>query len=332
MASLSAGRPLGRWVLLGFALAASLAWTTGVVAQKYPSRPIRVVIPFPPGGNVDTFARVLLRYVEEDLGQPMVIDNRGGANGIVGADTVAKAAPDGYTIMVTSFGLAVNQYIVKKLPFDLRTDFLPVTNIAIGLGYLMVSHPGVPVKTVKDVIALAKSQPGQVRYSTAGIGNGQHLTGALFALKAGIDMLHVPYKGGGPALNAVMGGEVQFHYPAGSVGIPQVKAGRVRGIAFTGEKRLSSLPEMPTIGETLPGFVADAGWHGVFAPAKTPPAIVARLQQAIYKALQVPLVHENFVSNGYQPKGDVPAVWAKAYQEELKRLAEIAKAAKLEPQ
>jgi len=332
MASLSAGRPLGRWVLLGFALAASLAWTTGVVAQKYPSRPIRVVIPFPPGGNVDTFARVLLRYVEEDLGQPMVIDNRGGANGIVGADTVAKAAPDGYTIMVTSFGLAVNQYIVKKLPFDLRTDFLPVTNIAIGLGYLMVSHPGVPVKTVKDVIALAKSQPGQLRYSTAGIGNGQHLTGALFALKAGIDMLHVPYKGGGPALNAVMGGEVQIHYPAGSVGIPQVKAGKVRGIAFTGEKRLSSLPEMPTIGETLPGFVADAGWHGVFAPAKTPPAIVARLQQAIYKALQVPLVHENFVSNGYQPKGDVPAVWAKAYQEELKRLAEIAKAAKLEPQ
>ena len=332
MVSNSAGCSLVRCGLLGFAFAASLAWTTGVVAQKYPSRPIRVVIPFPPGGNVDTFARVLLRYVEEDLGQPMVIDNRGGANGIVGADTVAKAAPDGYTIMVTSFGLAVNQYIVKKLPFDLRTDFLPVTNIAIGLGYLMVSHPGVPVKTVKDVIALAKSQPGQLRYSTAGIGNGQHLTGALFALKAGIDMLHVPYKGGGPALNAVMGGEVQIHYPAGSVGIPQVKAGKVRGIAFTGEKRLSSLPDMPTIGETLPGFVADAGWHGVFAPAKTPPAIVARLQQAIYKALQVPLVHENFVSNGYQPKGDAPAVWAKAYQEELKRLAEIAKAAKLEPQ
>jgi len=207
-----------------------------------------------------------------------------------------------------------------------------VTNIAIGTGYLMVSHPSLPVKTVKDLIALAKSQPGQIRYSTAGIGNGQHLAGALFALKAGVDMLHVPYKGGGPALNAVMGGEVQIHYPAGSVGIPQVKAGRVRGIAFTGEKRLPSLPDMPTIGETLPGFVADAGWHGVFAPPKTPPAIVTRLQQAIHKALQVPLVHENFVSNGYLPKGDAPEVWAKAYQEELKRLAEIAKAAKLEPQ
>lgn len=314
-------------------LAASIAIASGFAgAQSYPNRPIRVVIPFPPGGNVDTFARFLLRYVEEDLGQTMVIDNRGGANGIVGGETVAKAAPDGYTIMITSFGLAVNQYLVKQMPFDLRKDFQPITNIAIGNGYLMVANPSVPVRTVKDLIALAKSQPGQVRYSTAGVGNGQHLAGALFVLKAGVDMLHVPYKGGGPALSAVMGGEVQIHYPAGSVGIPQVKAGKVRGIAFTGEKRLAALPDMPTVGETLPGFVADAGWHGAFAPAGTPAAIVGRLQQSIRKALQVPAVRENFVSNGYDPKGDPPAVWAKAYQEELKRLGEIAKAAKLEPQ
>jgi tripartite-type tricarboxylate transporter receptor subunit TctC len=185
---------------------------------------------------------------------------------------------------------------------------------------------------VKDVIALAKSQPGQIRYSTAGVGNGQHLAGALFALKAGVDMLHVPYKGGGPALTAVMGGEVQIHYPAGSVGIPQVKSGRVRGIAFTGEKRLTALPDMPTIGETLPGFVADAGWHGVFAPPKTPAAIVTRLQQSISKALKIASVHEYFVSNGYEPKGDPPAVWTKAYLVDLERLGEIAKAAKLEPQ
>jgi len=318
--------------LIALAVAAAAGAAGAADGQVYPNRPVRVVVPFPPGGNVDTFARMLFRHVEEDLGQPMVIDNRGGANGILGADTVAKAAPDGYTLMVTSFGLAVNQYIVKKLPFDLRKDFLPVTNIAIGTGYLMVAHPAVPAKTVKDLIALAKSQPGQIRYSTAGIGNGQHLAGALFALKAGVDMLHVPYKGGGPALNAVMGGEVQIHYPAGSVGIPQVKAGRVRGIAFTGEKRLAALPEMPTVGETLTGFVADAGWHGAFVPPGTSHAIVNRLQQSIRKALQVPAVHENFVSNGYDPKGDPPAVWAKAYQEELKRLAEIAKAAKLEPQ
>jgi tripartite-type tricarboxylate transporter receptor subunit TctC len=218
------------------------------------------------------------------------------------------------------------------MPFDLEKDFAPITNYAIGTGYLMVAHPAFPAKTVKDVIAQAKSQPGKIRYSTAGVGNGQHLAGALFALKAGVDMLHVPYKGGGPALNAVMGGETQIHYPAGSVGIPQVKSGRVRGIAFTGAKRLTSLPELPTIGETLPGVVADAGWHGLFAPAKTPPAILNRLHQSMRKAMQIPQVHDYFVSNGYDPKVDPPAVWAKGYREELKRLAEIAKAAKLEPQ
>ncbi len=315
-------------IALSAIAAAGAAW-----AQAYPVRPIRVIVPFPPGGNVDVFSRVLFRHVEEGLGQPIVIENRGGANGILGAEILRNATPDGYTYMNTSFGLAVNKFIVKKLPFNLDTDFLPVTNVAIGTGYLMVAHPSFPAKTVKELIALAKQQPGKIRYSTAGVGNGQHLAGAMFNLKAGVDMQHVPYKGGGPAANAVLGGEVQIHYPAGSVGVPHVKAGRLRGLAFTGAKRLVSLPDLPTIAEAaLPGFVADAGWHGMFAPLKTPMARVTRFQQAVHKALQVPQVRDHFVNNGYEPRGESPAVWAKAYHADLKRLGEIAKAAKIEPQ
>jgi tripartite-type tricarboxylate transporter receptor subunit TctC len=320
------------WICLALALLAPAA-AGAAEAPSYPSRPIRLIVPFPPGGNVDVFSRVLFRHVEEELGQPIVIDNRGGANGILGADTLKNATPDGYTFMNTSFGLAVNKFVVKKLPFDLEKDFLPVTKVAVGTGYLMVSHPAFPVKTVKELIATAKSKPGQIRYSTAGVGNGQHLAGALFCLKAGIDMLHVPYKGGGPAANAVLGGEVQVHYPAGSVGVPHVKAGRLRALAFTGAKRLVSLPEVPTIAEAaLPGFEADAGWHGMFAPLKTPAAAVTRMQQAVHKALQVPQVRDHFVNNGYEPSGESPAAWAKSYRESLMRLGEIAKAAKIEPQ
>lgn len=306
-------------------LAGSAAW-----AQKnYPTRPVRMVIPFPPGGNVDVFARVLYRQVESELGQPIVIDNRGGANGLLGADIVAQATADGYTMLNVSFSFAVNPAIRKKMPFDVVKDFVPVTNVALGLGYLMVVNPKVPATNVKELIALANKQ--QVRYSTAGVGNGQHLAGALFEQKAGVKMLHVPYKGGGPANNAVLGGEVHLHYPAASVGVPHVKAGRLRAVAFMGAERLEALPDVATVGETIPGFVFDSGWHGVFAPARTPMAIVTRMQQAIHKALQVPPVRNHFVSNGYLPQGDPPAVWAKKFRAELKRYAEVARIAGIEP-
>ena len=320
-----------------YLVAAAVALSTLVVAgaphaQNYPSRPVRVLIPFPPGGNVDVFGRVLWPQVEKELGQTVVIDNRGGANGMLGSSIVANATPDGYTMLHTSFAFAVNPSIVKKMPFDVVKDFAPVTDVALGTGYLMVSHPGFPPKTVKELIALAKQQPGQVRYSSAGVANGQHLAGELFATKAGIEMLHVPYKGGGPAVTAVVGGEVQLHFPAPAVGIPHVKAGRLRGIAFTGGKRLTALPDVPTVAETIPGFLADAGWHGVFAPAKTPPAILRKVQESIHKALQVPRVRDHFVNNGYEPQGHTPAEWAKLFQADLKRYAEITRSAKIEPQ
>jgi tripartite-type tricarboxylate transporter receptor subunit TctC len=324
-------------IIVGIALlAAGFAHgqaTSAGSGQAYPTRPVRVLIPFPPGGNVDVFGRVLWPVVEKELGQTVVIDNRGGANGILGSHIVANATPDGYTFLHVSFSFAVNPSIVKKLPFDVVKDFAPVTDVALGTGYLLVAHAKFPPNTVKELIALAKREPGSVRYSSAGVANGQHLTGALFATKAGIDLLHVPYKGGGPAVTAVVGGEVQLHFPAPAVGIPHVKAGRLKGLGFTGGKRLTTLPDVPTIAEAaLPGFLADAGWHGVFAPAKTPPAIVKKMQESIHKALQVPHVRDYFLNNGYEPQGHAPAEWAKLFQADLKRYAEITHAAKIEPQ
>ncbi len=310
--------------LLAFVMAGN------VFGQAYPTRPIRLIVPFPPGGNVDVFSRVLFRQVELELGQNIVIDNRGGANGLIGADVVANAVPDGYTLLNTSFAFAVNPSILKKMPFDIKKDFAPITNVALGLGYLMVINNDVPAKTVPELIALAKKRP--ISYSTAGIGNGQHLAGALFTLKAGIDMLHVPYKGGGPAMTALLGGEVQVHFPAGSVGVPLVKQGRARALGFTGAKRLSSLPDVPTVGESVPGYVADAGWHGMFAPAKTPAAIVKKVQMAVHKALQEPKVRSHFVDNGYEPQGDPPDVWAKKFRADVDLFADIVKKAKIERQ
>ena len=318
-----------RFVFVTLSLLA-LAMTGNAIAQEYPSRPIRLIVPFPPGGNVDVFARVLYREVESIIGTNFVIDNRGGANGLIGADAVKNANADGYTLLNTSFAFAVNPAIRKEMPFDIVRDFTPVTNVATGLGYLVVVNPKLPVKNIAELIELAKKQP--LSYSTAGVGNGQHLAGSLLTHMAKIKMLHVPYKGGGPAAAAVVGGEVQIHFPAGSVGVPHHKAGRVRAIAFTGAKRLSSMPEIPTVGETVKGYVSDAGWHAVFGPAKMPMPIARKVQQAIHKALQNPKVNAHFVDNGYEPNGDTPEVWTKLFRADVKRFAQLAKDAGIDPQ
>jgi tripartite-type tricarboxylate transporter receptor subunit TctC len=316
-----------------------LAWTAacagaaGAWAQTYPTHPVRLVVPFPPGGNVDTYARALAQQLEFQLGQPIVIDNRGGANGILGCDIVANAAPDGYTLLATSFAFAVNPGIYKKLPYDTEKDFTPVTTYALGLGYLLTANPALPARSVKELIALGRNKDNPLRYSSAGIGNGTHLAAELFALKAGIEMLHVPYKGGGPALTAALGGEVQITFPAVAVGAPHVKAGRLRALGFTGATRVPSLPDVPTIAEAgLPGFQFDSGWHAMFAPAKLAPATLARLYTAVSKALAAPKFREFLASGGYEARAYPPAEFKSRVASDIKLYAGVVKAAKIEPQ
>ena len=302
------------------------------VAADYPNRPIRLVVAFPPGGNVDVFARLMARQVETQIGQQIVVDNRaGGANGIVGYDIVAKAPPDGYTLLSAAFAFVVNPALYGKLPYDTEKDFVPITNFVLGLGYVLTVNGGLPAHSVRELIALAKTQP--LSYSSAGIGNGQHLAAELFRLKAGIPLLHVPYKGGGPALAAVASGETQLSFPSPIPVAPHVKSGRVRALGFTGDTRVSSLPDVPTIAEAgLPGFKFDAGWHAWFAPARTPPAIINRVYAEIKRALDDPKLREAFVTGGYEPKGDTPVEFQKTFRTDIKRYAEIVKAAKIEAQ
>ena len=314
-------------------LLAAFLGSTGFAAgaADYPDRPIRLIVAFPPGGNVDVFARLLARQVETQIGQQIVVDNRaGGANGIVGYDIVAKAPADGYTLLSAAFAFVVNPALYDKLPYDTEKDFTPITNFVLGLGYVLTVNGGVPAQSVRELIALAKNANEPLRYSSAGISNGQHLAAELFRLKAGIPLLHVPYKGGGPALTAVVSGETQLSFPSPIPVAPHVKSGRVRALGFTGGTRVSLLPDVPTIAEAgLPGFIFDAGWHAWFAPARTPPAIVNRVYAEVKKALEAPKLREAFIAGGYEPKGDTPAEFQKSFRTDIRRYAAIVKAAKI---
>jgi tripartite-type tricarboxylate transporter receptor subunit TctC len=299
--------------------------------DNYPNHPIRLVVPAPSGGSVDVMARLLARQLETQLGQTIVVDNRGGANGIIGFDIVSKAPADGYTLVSTASAFAINPAIYRKLPYDTEKDFVPIANFANGPGYLLVVHPSVPATTLRELVTLAREKP--LRYGTAGIGNGQHLVAELLNMTAGIQLQHVPYKGAAPAFNAVLSGEVHVHFAAVITALAQVKAGRLRALGFTGVTRLGVLPEVPTFSESAyPGFVYQTGWHAWFAPARTPEAIVERLHVEIRRALNAPQLRESFLAAGSEPIGDTRAEFAKILHADLKRYAEIARAAKIEPQ
>ena len=311
-----------------------VAFASGLAsAQSYPTRPVRLVVPFVPGGTIDAYARALARQVESQMGQPIVIDNRAGANGILGADVVAKAAPDGYTLLNNAASFVINASMYKKLPYDTARDFTPITNFVKGLGYLLVAHPSVPASSVKELIELAKKKPNAVRFSSPGIGNGQHLAAELMNMKTGIQMLHVPYKGSSPALAAVLGGEVQVAFQTPSSVLPLIQGGKLKALGFSGEKRLPALSNVPTIAEAgVPGYTYDVAWHAWFGPAGMPSAIVNRLYAEIRKALQEPKLVAFFREGGFEPRADAPAEFAKIFRADIKRYGDIVKAAKIEPE
>ena len=306
------------------------ALAAGAAAQEWPARPIRLIVPFPPGGATDVNARAIAKEVERVLGQPLVIDNRGGANSIIGCDLVAKSAPDGYTLMHISVAFAINPSTYRKLPFDTSRDFTPITNPIVGQGSLLAVNPTLPVKSVVELVALAKKQ--QLSFGSPGVGNVLHLIAEAFSSRAGISMLHVPYKGSAPALTALMAGEVQVMVVPPLIAIPHVKSGRLRPLGYSGAKRLPAIADVPTIAEAgLPGFSMDTGWHAWFGPARTPAPIVARVHEAILKSLQVPSLREFLLAGGYDPTADPPARFQKDFQNDIKRWGELVRLAKIEP-
>jgi tripartite-type tricarboxylate transporter receptor subunit TctC len=310
-----------------FALAALAAAPAVSTAQSYPTKPIRLIVPFPPGGGVDFIGRIVGQKLTERLGQQVAIDNRAGANGIVGLEALKSSAPDGYTIAAASAGpLAVNPFIYAKLPHDVLRDFTHIANM-VNFPLLLVAHPSLPVKNVKELIALARSKPGQVSYSSPGAGNSAHLAAELFNSMAKTKILHVPYKGTAPAVVAVLSGEAQLTYSSIPSILPHVKSGRVRAIGVGNAQRVPSLPEFPTISEAgLPGFEAYA-WGGMIGPANMPPAIVQRLSREINEVLKQKDVAERMLAEGTIPTPSTPEEFTAYIRAELKKWGDVVKMA-----
>jgi len=312
-------------IALIVALLAGASW-----GQAFPARPIRMMIPQPPGGTMDTMARALSEPLVRGLGQNIVIDNRSGANGIIAGETLARAVPDGHTLLYTSASLVNNQLVHTKLPFDTLRDFAPVTLVNRLPGYLVLINPRVPAQSLKELIELSKSSP--VHYGSSGVGNSQHLLGELINSRSGARLAHVPYKGFALIMNALMGNEIQVAFGSPTTVVPHIKAGRLRAIAYTGPKRWSGMPELPTAGESIPGFVYEASWHGIFAPAATPQAIVLRIQAEVARALRVPRVREFMEEGGHIPDGGSPAEFRQFLKAYFRDTAEQMRIAGVKPE
>jgi len=312
-------------------LAAAMLLHTAANGQSWPAKPVRFVVPFPPGGSTDIAARSVADRLATALGKPVIVENRSGANGALGTGEVARAAPDGYTILFAADQVTTLPLVVKNLPYDILRDFAPITEVTTQPIALAV-HPSVPAKTVAELIAYAKANPGKLSFGHSGTGSGQHLSGELFKKMAAIDMVHVPYKGGAPAVLDLVAGQV----PVGVLGstplIPHHKAGRVRILAFTSLERFPALPEIPTLNESgLAGFDT-AQWLGLLAPRGTPEAVIQKLYLETAKVLALPEVRERLAQAALQPVGSKPAELAALMRTDLERWGRLARELGIEPQ
>jgi tripartite-type tricarboxylate transporter receptor subunit TctC len=312
--------------LAGFA--GAVLFSGAVAAQAYPSRPIRLVVPFPAGGTSDLTARIVAQKVSQTIGQPVVVDNRTGAAGTIGADFVAKSAPDGYTLLLCDTTFAIVPGITTRLPYDPLNDFTPVM-LGIKVPGLVVVNPRLPVKTVMELLDYARRNPGKVAYGSGGVGTAVHLAGAFLGEVGKVDMIHVPYRGAGPAIADVVSGQLQMVIPSMPTVVPFVRGGQLRALAITSAKRSDQLPDVPTVAEAgLPNYDATS-WFGFSAPAGTPPAIVDRLNREMNAALADPGVHQNLLAQGAEIVGGTPDEFASFIGSEMKKWAAVAKATKV---
>ncbi|WP_438943673.1 Bug family tripartite tricarboxylate transporter substrate binding protein [Noviherbaspirillum malthae] len=302
-----------------------LSTAFGAAADTYPSKPIKWVVPFTPGGAMDTMARTLGEKMSQSMKQPVIIENRPGAGGVVGSTTVAKSEPDGYTMMIVSIGHAVNPSLYPKLSYDPIKDFEPVSLVGIVPNVLVI-NPGVKANNVSELVALAKQQPGKLTFASAGSGTTIHLAGELFASMADVDILHVPYKGSAPAVTDLMGRQVDMMFDSVSSAKPYIDSGRLKPLAVTTTKRSSVLPNVPTVAEAgIKGYEL-SGWYAVFVPAKTPQPVVNRINEELVKALKQPDVKARFAQIGAEPVGSSPAELAKYLKSETAKWSEIVRA------
>lgn len=299
---------------------------SGAAAQTWPSKTVRIIVPFAPGGSTDIVGRAIAAKAGESTGQSFVVENRAGAGGSIGAEAAAKAANDGYTLFMGHVGtLAINPALYRKIPYDPVRDFAPIT-LAIAAPLILVAHPSLPAKSVKDLIALARAKPDELSFSSAGNGSASHLSGELFNTLARIKMLHVPYKGTGPATTAILTGEVSVMFSGQGTSWPLIKAGRLKAIALTGSKRAAHAPNVPTMGESLPGYEV-INWHGVLAPAGTSPEVIRRAHAEIVKALGSPDVRSKLTADGFEVVGNSPEAFAQFIRAEMGKWSKIIKGA-----